>query len=199
MVGNGWTAGGGAAPGRGLAEDLHGPLDGLELGVRDGREERAQLARIELAEPLHELEAGRGGGHDDLAPVGGVVGAGGEAVVDELVDEAARGRRRDAQPGDELGHVDRAAGEHVEHLGLGHGDPDVAEVGGVLEDQELHQPFVGVHRSLDEGGVALGRPIVRVTWNVRCLRMVRCRRIISRCRMFVRVTVGRCPSRTIGR
>ena len=38
------------------------------------------------------------------------------------------------------------AREHVEGLGLGHGDADVPEVGGILEDQELHHLLVREHQ-----------------------------------------------------
>ena len=164
----------------------------------DGREQGAELPGVELPEPLHQLEAGRRDGHDHLAAVVRVVGTDREALSDELVDEPARGGRRDPKPGDEFGHVDRPAGEHVEDLGLGHGDADVPEVGGVLEDEELHHLLVGEHHAFDEGRMVVGRSVVRVAWNVRYLRMVRCRRILS-CRLtFVPGRPSR-PSRTIGR
>ncbi len=43
----------------------------------------------------------------------------------------------------------------VEHLGLGHGDADVPEVRGVLQDEELHHALVGEHDLLDQGRVTL--------------------------------------------
>ena len=78
-------------------------------GVVELAEQLAHLARVELAEAVEEVGAGGRQADDDLAAVGGVLAAGGEAVVDDAVDEAADGGQRDAEAGDELRHVEVAA------------------------------------------------------------------------------------------
>ena len=103
-----------------------------EVGVVEQVEELAHLAGVELPEAVDEVGAGRGEPDDDLAAVGGVVAAGGEALVDDPVDEAADGGQRDAEAGDELRHVEVAGGaEEVEQLGLRHRDGDLQELGRV--------------------------------------------------------------------
>ena len=101
-----------------------------EAGVVELAEQLAHLARVELAEAVEEVGARGRQADDDLAAVGGVLAAGGEAVVDDAVDEAADGGQRDAEAGDELRHVEVAGrAEQVEELGLGHRDGDLEELG----------------------------------------------------------------------
>ena len=86
-------------------EVVDGANDVESLVAGHAVEQPAQLRGVELAEALEELERGRRGGDDDLAPVGGIVAANDEALLDEPIDVAAHRRQGDAETADELGHL----------------------------------------------------------------------------------------------
>ena len=121
--------GGGDDPGGGPGEVAEGHPHLLELAVLERLEQLAHLARVELAEAVDERRALGREPDEDLAPVDGILAAGREAVVDDLVDEAADGGQRHAEALDEGRHVELARQrDEVQELGLGHGDRDLEEL-----------------------------------------------------------------------
>ena len=120
------------------------------------RDQLAHLAGVELAEAVDELGAGGRQADDHLAAVGGVVAAGGEAVVHDPVDEAADGGQRHAEAGDELRHVELAgSAEQVQDLRLGHRDVDLQELRRVAVREALHERLVAGDDLVDDGGAVV--------------------------------------------
>ena len=108
--------GGGDGSIDGEAEDVDRAADHLELLGVEPAEQLAQLALIELAEPLEQGDGlGRRGDHH-LAPVVGVVVATEQAELDQPIGQPARRRRADPQPGSQLGHA-QLAGGHARRTG----------------------------------------------------------------------------------
>ena len=75
---------------------------------------------------------GRRGRDEDMAPVGGIVAANDEALLDEPVDVAAHRRQGDAETADEVRHLHLAlVREQHQDLCLRHRDVDAQELGHV--------------------------------------------------------------------
>ncbi len=75
---------------------------------------------------------GRRGRDEDVAPVGGIVAANDEALLDEPIDVAAHRRQGDAETADEVRHLHLAlVREQHQDLGLRHRDVDAQELGHV--------------------------------------------------------------------
>ena len=96
----------GSAGWEGIGEDPDRSLDDREVVVADGVKERAHLAGVELAHVLERLASERRDRDADLAAVGRVVDAAEQADRHEVIDGAARGRDRDAEPLGDLGHAE---------------------------------------------------------------------------------------------
>ena len=125
----------GGRPGEGFER----PRDAEQLLVRQDVEQHPQLALVELAEPVRDRSTGRRGSHDDLATIVRILPPGREPLVHEAVHQAAHRRERDPERRDQLRHVELAGGlEQVEHLGLGHRDPDLEELGAMDRHQPSH-------------------------------------------------------------
>ena len=96
----------------------------------DRVEQRAELAGAELTQLLERLAPERRDRDADLAAVGRVVDAAEQADRHEVIDRAAGGRDRDAEPLGDLGHAQLPGrGDDVQELGLGHRQVERRELG----------------------------------------------------------------------
>ena len=134
-----------------------GVPDLLELAVLERLEQLAHLARVELAEAVDERRALGRQPDEDLAPVGGILATRGEAVVDDLVDEAAHGGQRHAEALDERRHVELAGQrDEVQELGLGHRDRDLEELRRVAVGEAVHERLVARDDLVDDDSTGWG-------------------------------------------
>ena len=143
-------------------KDPDGLVNDVEIGLGQSAQQTAKLASVELTEPLHELDPGRRERDDDLSPVQRIVCADDKVLFDELLDQPAGGGPRDPQARNERGHVQRSRDAVMEHLYLGHRDPDLGEVRGIVGDQDLHEVLEGQDHALDgdrHGPSGRGRPV----------------------------------------
>ena len=156
--------GGGDDPGGGAGEMAEGVPHLRELVVLERLEQLAHLARVQLAEAVDERRALGRQPDEDLAPVGWILAARRETVVDDLVDEAADGGQRHAEALDEGRHVELAGErDEVQELGLGHRDRDLEELRRVAVGEAVHEHLVARDDLVDDdrpGGVRHPNPLV---------------------------------------
>ena len=173
---------GGRQPGDAPLEHGQEAADLLEVrGVEHGQQV-SQLPRVEVTEAIEQVHPGGRDADEDPAAVRRVRATSDQTPFDEAIDDAAHRREGHAQAGHQLGHVEVADREEVQHLRLGHRDVDFQELGCVGVGEAGEARLEVRDDLLDEDGALLlvdGMPLLAVL-TVRSDRTIRPERYTDR-------------------